>query len=76
MQIYLLFYFKLLCREWNAELSKSDASKLSSPSLAMAMIRTFGPYYAFLGIFTFIEECILRILQPLFMGKKGLITIS
>ena len=65
-------------REWKKELVKAEATKSItqksySPSLAKAMIRTFGPFYAFLGIFTFIEECILRIFQPLFMGKLALI---
>ena len=40
------------------------------PSLFMALIKTFGPFYAFLGVFTFFEECIIRIFQPLFMGKN------
>ena len=35
----------------------------------MAIIKTFGPFYAFLGVFTFFEECIIRIFQPIFMGK-------
>ena len=68
-------------RKWKAELSKAESSKSITqksytPSLAMAIIRTFGPFYAFLGIFTFIEECIFRIFQPLFMCKsRGLISI-
>jgi len=60
-------------KEWMKEVSKATASKSItkesySPSLAKAMIRTFGPYYAFLGTFTFVEECFIRIFQPLFMG--------
>ena len=39
------------------------------PSFFMAIIKTFGPFYAFLGVFTFFEECIIRIFQPIFMGK-------
>jgi len=60
-------------KEWEVELlraenSKEGKKKPHDPSLAWAMIRTFGPFYAFLGFFTFIEECIIRIFQPLFMG--------
>ena len=55
-----------------ATASKSITKESYSPSLAKAMIRTFGPYYAFLGTFTFVEECFIRIFQPLFMGKKSL----
>ena len=55
----------------------SDAVALSSvedkseykPSLLKAILRTFGPWYAFLGIITFVEECVIRVFQPLFMGK-------
>ena len=50
---------------------KKDAKKENSPSLFKAMLRCFGPRYALLGIFTFFEECILRIYQPLFMGEKS-----
>ena len=39
------------------------------PSLLKAIIRTFGSSYAFLGIFCFFEECVIRVFQPLFMGK-------
>ena len=53
-----------------ATASKSITKESYSPNLAKAMIRTFGPYYAFLGIFTFVEECFIRIFQPLFMGKS------
>ena len=66
-------------KEWKKELEgakkkegdspKKDA-KEKSPSLFKAMLRCFGPRYAMLGIFTFFEECILRIYQPLFMGEE------
>ena len=39
------------------------------PSLLKAIIRAFGPWCAILGIFTFVEECVIRVFQPLFMGK-------
>jgi len=62
-------------KEWKKELEKSELRKNTkgkqgeyTPSLTWAMIRTFGPFYAFLGIFTFVEECVIRIFQPLFMG--------
>ena len=54
---------------------KKDA-KEKSPSLFKAMLRCFGPRYALLGIFTFFEECILRIYQPLFMGKDSHVTLN
>jgi len=60
-------------REWDKELEKAYCMKEKgeeySPSLFKALLRQFGPFYAFLGVFTFIEECLLRIFQPLFMGK-------
>ena len=66
-------------KEWKKEVEgakkkegdspKKDA-KEKSPSLFKAMLRCFGPRYALLGIFTFFEECILRIYQPLFMGEE------
>ena len=66
-------------KEWKKEIEgakkkegdspKKDA-KEKSPSLFKAMLRCFGPRYAMLGIFTFFEECILRIYQPLFMGEE------
>lgn len=61
-------------REWVREV---EAARLAQPekgggqrrpSLLRALLRLFGPYYAFLGLFTFLEECVLRIFQPLFMG--------
>jgi hypothetical protein len=59
--------------EWEKELEKSKKCKENgkeySPSLLKALIRQFGAFYAFLGIFTVLEECILRIFQPMFMGK-------
>ena len=33
------------------------------------MLRCFGQRYAFLGLFTLLEECAFRIAQPLFMGE-------
>ena len=67
-------------KEWRKEVEgakkkegdspKKDA-KEKSPSLFKAMLRCFGPRYALLGIFTFFEECILRIYQPLFMGEQN-----
>ena len=58
--------------EWNKELEyKVQAiknGKTYNPSLLKAFIRAFGAKFAFLGIYTFWEECILRIFQPLFMS--------
>ena len=38
------------------------------PSLLKAIVRAFGLRFSLLGIYTLWEECILRILQPLFMS--------
>ena len=52
-----------------AELMKKEKKLEYKPSLLKAIIKTFGPWYAFLGIFTFFEECVIRVFQPLFMGN-------
>ena len=49
--------------------SSKENKKVYKPSLLKALIRQFGLRYASLGLITFIEECILRIVQPLFMSK-------
>ena len=56
-------------RHWVTELQKAERKPEYKPSLAKAIVRSFGPFYLSLGIFTFIEECFIRIFQPLFMGK-------
>ena len=48
---------------------KKENNTEYKPSLLKAIIRTFGPWYAFLGIFCFFEECVIRVFQPLFMGN-------
>ena len=48
---------------------KKENKSEYKPSLLKAILRTFGPWYAFLGIFCFFEECIIRVFQPLFMGN-------
>ena len=70
----LLLLKCLFSRNWFRELEKAEVRRKEkkpeySPSLLKAILRTFGPHYAFLGIFTFLEEGIIRIFQPLFMGK-------
>ncbi len=56
-----------------ARLSEQEKGKVvgggRKPSLFRVLLRLFGPYYAFLGLFTFLEECVFRIVQPLFMGE-------
>ena len=37
------------------------------------MLRCFGQRYAFLGLFTLLEECLFRIAQPLFMGETDIL---
>ncbi len=63
-----------MCREWAREveaarLSEQEKGGGRKPSLFRVLLRLFGPYYAFLGLFTFLEECVFRIVQPLFMGE-------
>ena len=64
---------------WNQELEKckldttkiqnESNSKLSKPSFIGAIIRTFGFSLIPLGIICFVEECVIRLLQPWFMGQ-------
>ncbi len=58
--------------EWNKELEKvrqaKKANKTYKPSLLKANMRAFGPKFALLGFYCAWEECILRIMQPLFMS--------
>ena len=54
-------------RYWDSELRKRKTEY--KPSLAKSIARCFGPYYLSLGIYIFIEECVIRVFQPLFMGK-------
>ena len=63
----ILLSFSL--RHWISELHKAENKTEYKPSLAKAIIRSFGPFYLSLGIYTLIEECFIRIFQPLFMGK-------
>ena len=65
LSILLCFYV----RHWFTELHKAERKPEYKPSLAKAIIRSFGPFYLSLGIYTLIEECFIRIFQPLFMGK-------
>ena len=65
------------------ELEKSNVRNIGGdaeykPSLLLAIFKTIGPFIAFLGIFTFFEECVIRIFQPMFMGKNNIecMTIS
>ena len=54
-------------KEWRKE--TNSKAKNHKPSLFKALVRCFGKRYALLGFFTFFEECILRVFQPLFMGR-------
>ena len=54
-------------KEWRKE--TDSKAKNHKPSLFKALVRCFGKRYALLGVFTFFEECILRVFQPLFMGR-------
>ena len=60
----------------SAEVALSEDKSEYKPSLVKAIIRTFGPWYMLLGIFTFVEECVIRVFQPLFMGKVDKIILE
>ncbi|ODN02112.1 Multidrug resistance-associated protein 4 [Orchesella cincta] len=61
-----------LAKEWDKELKKSEldqkGSKKKLPSLGMAIVREFGPYFMGVGLLAFVEECGTRIAQPLMLG--------
>uniref|UniRef100_A0A0K2UZH0 ATP-binding cassette sub-family C member 4 n=1 Tax=Lepeophtheirus salmonis TaxID=72036 RepID=A0A0K2UZH0_LEPSM len=61
-------------REWKKELEKglrydNTSKKRYSPSLLRALIRTFGSSLGVYGAFSFIEECVFRLLQPLAISQ-------
>ena len=66
------FIFDFLLREWDKELERKASAlkseKVYNPSLTKAILRAFGFKFSLLGFFVFIEECVLRICQPLFMS--------
>ena len=53
------------------ETSRAEENPEYQPSLAKAIFKSFGPFYLCLGSCTFIEECLIRVFQPLFMGRNG-----
>eukprot|EP00095_Tigriopus_kingsejongensis_P003130 snap_masked-scaffold438_size171652-processed-gene-0.1 protein:Tk03130 transcript:snap_masked-scaffold438_size171652-processed-gene-0.1-mRNA-1 annotation:"multidrug resistance-associated protein 4" len=55
-----------LQRHWDSQVE--DETRKSEPSLLRAVIKTFGGEFGFLGMFTFFEECGIRIAQPLFLS--------
>ena len=64
----------LLEVEWKKEQDASHGGKKKQPSLFKALLRSFGGQYAFLGLFTAFEECVIHIYQPLFLGRFGLLS--
>lgn len=60
-------------REWSKELKKQrwleSLGKNYQASLTKALVRQFGPFYALLGIIMCIEECCIRVFQPVLMGE-------
>ncbi|CAG0884511.1 unnamed protein product [Darwinula stevensoni] len=50
------------------EMTKKDKREVKWPSFLKAIIKTFGGNYALIGILAFIEECVLRVSQPVFMA--------
>ena len=71
LKVHLFTFYSTIyyVRHWVTELEKAEKKPAYKPSLSKAIVRTFGPFYLSLGIFTFIEECFIRIFQPLFMGN-------
>ena len=58
--------------ETNQKSTEDDKSETDcKPRLAMAILKTFGWSYVSLGFFTFLEECVIRVYQPIFMGNSA-----
>ena len=64
-------------RSWLSEIKTNQKSTEdenseidSKPRLAIAILKTFGWSYISLGFFTFLEECVIRVYQPIFMGNS------
>lgn len=60
----VFFYF----RKWNKEL-ESAKKRQKSPSLLKALIATFWPEYLYLGILLATMDILLRLTQPIMLGK-------
>ncbi|XP_057378654.1 ATP-binding cassette sub-family C member 4-like [Daphnia carinata] len=62
-----------LQREWDNQIAKckrdANKKKKTKPSLTKALVRTFGPKFLLVGFLAFLEECILKIGQPLCLGQ-------
>ncbi|KAG8228792.1 hypothetical protein J437_LFUL006671 [Ladona fulva] len=58
----------LLEKNWNRQLKKCKSLN-KTPSLFMAILRTFGPTYFTFGIMLSLNELGVRIVQPVFLGK-------
>jgi len=66
-------------RAWNEELKKSNIQhdkeeegktlKRLKPNFRNVLVRTFGCSLIPLGLICFVEECVIRLLQPWFMGQ-------
>ena len=66
--------FKFNFRTWLSEIKtkpKSTEETASQPRLGIAILKTFGWSYISLGFFTFLEECVIRVYQPIFMGNSA-----
>ena len=64
---------KVQFRSWLSEIKTEEKSReetASKPRLGIAILKTFGWSYISLGFFTFLEECVIRVYQPIFMGKS------
>ena len=69
-----LEYYFCHSRDWMSEVQASKEGTESKPPpkprLAKAIFKSFGRSYICLGGFTFLEECIIRVYQPIFMGSS------
>ncbi|KAK3863657.1 hypothetical protein Pcinc_030600 [Petrolisthes cinctipes] len=54
-------------RKWNEEIERSKKAG-RKPKYYKALLRCFGVQYARVGILAAIEECVLRVVQPLLLG--------
>lgn len=57
------------CRNWSRELRKLQNSSKNSPSLLLAIIRTFGLQYLWQNFKNFLTFGVLRMAMPIFLGR-------
>jgi hypothetical protein len=67
-RFYNFLYFpRNYFREWEKERIKSEENKQGQPRFFRAIIKVFGKSYFLLGIGVLLDECIIRVAQPIFL---------